>query len=28
MLKEGADAALYSAKMAGRDRAVISDIHK
>jgi len=27
-LKEGADAALYSAKMAGRDRAVISDIHK
>jgi len=28
MLKEGSDAALYSAKMAGRDRAVISDIQK
>lgn len=28
MLKEGADAALYSAKMAGRDRAVISEVQK
>lgn len=27
-LKEGADAALYSAKMTGRNRAVISDVYK